>query len=299
MTGIQRAGRVRTRIAAGAAAVAAVLLLASSAPAMAGLGTPGAATAPRVISGDAGYAVTGKHLGTVETWVTLPRAARFARELGRVGVTLQLWTARTVLDLKVVACTDVTCRPGGRPATRYYRPVFSAYDRTTRALICSTAATGSLRCPTARSWTRLRLAPGGILSFYLAYPIPYDEVLMGVSEGASGDAIGYQVPATSSGAPGQDYAQARLGVELGASPWAAVPFRAPRAAVAIATFDRPVPPPYAAEVANLKGKAGGIAAPWWGHHEVRATAAGTAAKTAAKPGSLWDDGYGFTVYLEP
>jgi hypothetical protein len=54
-----------------------------------------------------------------------------------------------------------------------------------------------------------------------------------------------------------------------------------------------VPPPYYAEVDNLNGKAGGIAAPWWTHHRIT-TRPGAAGATV---GSLWDDGYGFTVYL--
>jgi hypothetical protein len=289
---------VGSRAGAGIAA-ACLLALGACVPALASTGAPGA-QARRAISGDAGYVVTGTRFRNAEISVRLPHASRVAPELGSVGVTIQFWTARTVLDLKVVACTDVHCRPGGRPVNRYYRPVFSVYNRKTRELICSTSATGPLRCPHApRAWSRLRFAPGTTLAFSLVYPPLYGSVFVGVSDGPRGGSYYYDVPADAAGTPTQDYSQARIGVELGASPWAAVRLKRPRSAMPLVSFDRPPPPPYEAEIVNIKRKAGGIAAPWWGHHEVRATATGSAAKTAAKPGPLWDDGYGFTVYLEP
>jgi hypothetical protein len=254
-------------------------------------------------SGDAVYAVTARRLGGVETWVTLPHASRLARDLGSLSATVQLWTARTVLDLKVVACTDASCRLGGRPVSRDYHLVFSVYDRKTRTLVCSTSAAGRLQCPgVPRSWNSARFAPGHTVELDLAYTIPYDFVFASVADQGNGSGQNYNYPVTPNYVPAKPtryFTEARIGVELGTSPWAGVPMRAPRAAVRLASFDRPPPPPYAVEVWPLTGFGGGIASSQWGHHAVRATVAGSPARPAAEPGTLWDDGYGFTVYLEP
>jgi hypothetical protein len=41
--------------------------------------------------------------------------------------------------------------------------------------------------------------------------------------------------------------QARIGVELGSTPWTTVPFRAPTSELRLASFGVPVGPPYEAE----------------------------------------------------
>jgi hypothetical protein len=259
------------------------------------------ARSSHVASGDAGYVVTGSRLGTVETWVTLPHASRFAHVLGRLGVTVQVWTSAIVLDLKADACTDTTCRPGGRPVSRDYRLEFSVYNRKTRALICSTSAAGRLRCPgVPRAWNTAKFAPGHAFMLAMVYTVPWDFVFASadVEDTSGGQAYNFPVMQNVPTKPTKDFSQARIGVELGASPWASVPMRAPKGAIKLASFDRPAPPPYAAEIVALSGRAGGIAAAWWGHHAIRATAE-SSARSAAKPGALWDDGYGFTVDLEP
>ncbi len=242
---------------------------------------------PSLTSGEAaGYVVTGAHFANVSSWVRLPDPASFSREIGSLTISAQLWTASSVLDLKLTACTDSSCRPGGKPAEQKYHLEFDAYSRTTGALICSTAGTGSQRCPNVpRSFTRARFAAGRTVSLGLNYPIPHQWVF----------ANGYTYPVQK----GTVFTQARLGVEFGPTPFASASFRAPKSAVPVVTFDRPKPPPYFAEIVVEKGSAGGIAG-WWTHHELRMTSGGSpGGHVEAAPSRLSDDGYRFTIYLEP
>jgi hypothetical protein len=244
-------------------------------------------------SGDAGYVVTGNHLSVAETWVKLPDASRFAREMGSLAASVQLWTSTQVIDLKLTACTDTACKPGGKPVKQSYRPVLEVYDRATGTLTCSTAASGRLRCPgTPGSFSRARVAPGQTASLSLVYTVPYAAVF------ASANSSEYDYPVTTStpvGNPALNFTQARIGMELGSTPWAAPVLRAPASATRLMSFDRPPPPPYAAEIANLNGHSSGLTSPWW-----TAQAIGTAPGSArAVAGKLWDQGYGLTVSLKP
>jgi hypothetical protein len=252
---------------------------------------PGNATATHTPSADAGYSVTGKHLGEVETWVTLPQPWRFARYAGRIGVSLQLWTSTEVIDLLVSACTDATCKRGGPAAHDWYHERFSVYDRATHELICSSAATGTLNCAGQgssgfKSW---KFRPGRTISPVLDYPLPYNQIMA-----AGGPWYYYLVPALPGNKPALNFTEARITAEFGLSPWAAPDLRAPPHALRVMSFDRPKPPPYAAEVANLNGNASGFVASWWSHHKLT-TSPGHGYATAS---GLWDEGYGFTVYLK-
>jgi hypothetical protein len=244
-------------------------------------------------SGDAGYAVTGNHLKVVETWVKLPDASRFAHNMGSLAASVQLWTSRQVIDLKLAACTDTTCKPGGTLVKQSYRPVLEVYDRATGTLTCSTAVSGRLRCPgISGPFSRARVAPGQTAMLSLVYTDPYAAVF------ASANSPEYDYPVATStpvGKPALDFTQARIGVELGSTPWAAPALRAPASATRLMSFDRPPPPPYAAEIANLNGKSSGLATPWWTPHRI-ATAPSSARAVAGK---LWDQGYGLTVSLKP
>jgi hypothetical protein len=276
--------------------------LACAAPAASAVAGTSAGTV-RAVAGDAGFASTARHLGGVETYVWLPDASRFSRELGSVSVSIQLWSATRVLDLRATACTDASCKPGGRPAVRDYRLEFDVYNRATRALICSTARTAPHKCPGfSGSWNRQKFRPGVQLALSLIYPIPYDNALVGAASqnvNIVGQAAFYTVSNNQDPRkPDVDFDQARLGVELGSSPWAAANVRAPESALKIATSDRPVPPPYFAEIVSLRHPAGGIAGRWWGHHAISARTVSKGAAVAARPGGLFDDGYGFTVFLE-
>jgi hypothetical protein len=67
-----------------------------------------------------------------------------------------------VLDLTVSACTDTTCRPGGKPVSLRYHLNLSVFNRSTHALICSTSATkASARCQDVPAdWYSYRIAAG-------------------------------------------------------------------------------------------------------------------------------------------
>jgi hypothetical protein len=242
----------------------------------------------------AGYAVTGGHFTGIESWVRLPDPAAFARETGRLSLSAQFWTRYSVVDLKLTACTDAACSPGGTPVRRMYRPELDVFSRATGTLVCSTAApAGDGRCPDVPgSFGRARFAPGRDVEISLAYPVPYQQVFAAVSVGSTGVQYAYSVSA------GSVFGQARLGVEFGPTPWTSAPFRVPRTTMAVATFDRPKPPPYFAEVITKSGSAAGIAS-WWSDHEITMTSDGrSTAPKRAVAGRLSDDGYRFTVYLE-
>jgi hypothetical protein len=280
------------RSLAGMLAIALSLLcMAGSASASSASSARPAAT--RVPSADAGYSVTGEHLSEIETWVTLPRPWRFARYAGRIGVSLQLWTSTEVIDFLVSACTDATCKAGGPSAHHWYHEQFAVYDRPTHRLICSTAATGAQRCPATqgvslRQFRSTTFRPGSTIDPVLAYPLPYNLITASV-----GPWFAYQVPSLPHYKPALNFTQARITAEFGTSPWATPDFRAPASRLRVMSFDRPAPPPYAAEVGNVNGKAAGFAGPWWRPHKLT-TRPGRGYATAS---GLWDDGYGFTVYL--
>ena len=141
---------IRRLVVALGAAGAAVAMLAGSAA---------ASTGPAYYAPDqAGYTATGARFEVVEVNAWLPDASRFSREIGRLGFSLEMLTPALVIDLSVYACTDSTCRPGGRPVTNRYRLAFKIYKRSTHALICSTA---NSTCPgVPRAWNNARLAPG-------------------------------------------------------------------------------------------------------------------------------------------
>ncbi len=257
--------------------------------------------ARHVSSGDAGYGVSGPRFDTVETWVKLPKASEFAAEIGFLAVSVQFWTSKTVLDLKAVACTDSSCRPGGKPVVKKYRLEFDVYSRKTGALVCTSSGTSAQRCPNVpSSFTKVRFAPGQTVMLYLAYRVPWDFVFVGAEDTRTGESYNYPAaPDSGPIRPTKYFRQGRVVVELGASPWAPPTIRAPRSAVRLVSFDRPLPPPYAAEIGTLSGLAGGFAQAWWHHHALSAADPGSVPRTVAGPTALWDSGYGFTVYLRP
>lgn len=130
----------------------------------------------------------------------------------------------------------------------------------------------------------------------LGYPVPHDFVFAIVNDFVfaivNDQEYDYPFPTHSV------FGQARIGAQFGATPWTPPSFRAPRKAIAVATFDRPTPPPYAAEIVTASGSAAGIAS-WWEHHRLRLTGGSSGTRLEAAPGGLGDDGYGLTVYLEP
>jgi hypothetical protein len=256
-------------------------------------GTAAASTGPLYYSPDqAGYAATGAHFKVAEVHVTLPYASRFARELGRVGLGVQLWSTATVLDLRLSACTDYTCKPGGPPVTRRYRPVLRVFSRSTGSLICSTL---NDTCPDIpSSWKNARFAPGKSVDMALVYEPDIGGVDASVEAGSSGaDYPNYFLD------PGLVFNQARIGAEFGLTPWSTVPFRHPSSQMRLATFWEPSTAPFEAELATYGGSSGCFAS-WWTRHVIKMTSDGTSSGTLeARPGGLWNNGCDFRVYLEP
>jgi hypothetical protein len=188
---------------------------------------------------EAGYAATGARLLYAGAHITLPNASRFASELGSVQFGDQLWNGSTVIDFGVVACTDTTCKPGGKPVVRDYRPVLRVFSRKTGKLICS-AALGN--CPNSSSsgWSHASFRPGTSVDITLVFFSLYGSVDAQVG-GAQYDAD----PLSS----GVTFSQARIAAEFGPTPFAAAPFRAPARAIRLATFFEPPGPPFEAEIA--------------------------------------------------
>ena len=150
----------------------------------------------------------------VNAW--LPDASRFSREIGRLGFSLEMLTPALVIDLSVYACTDSTCRPGGRPVTNRYRLAFKIYQRSTHA---ADLLHRELDLPGSASRLEQRQAcagpPAGLSLFY--------DHRNGALFAAAGRYAYNNYPANA----GMVVNQARIGVELGSTPWSAVPFRAP------------------------------------------------------------------------
>lgn len=270
----------------------AVALAAAGMAVVAAAGTATAGTGPVFHSPEqAGYAATGARFKVAEVRVKLPYASHFARELGRVGVSVQLWSAATVLDLRVSACTDASCHPGGTPATRRYSVALRVFSRSTGALICTTR---NSTCPSVpASWNNARFAPGRTVDVSLFYDH---------TNGFTDASVG--IPATNTGADyanynpgaGINFRQARIGVEFGASPWSKIPFRHPASETLLASFWVPSRPAEA-ELAPYRGN-GGCFDSWWTSHRVTMTAAGTSAVAEARPHGLSNHGCDFGVYLE-
>lgn len=256
------------------------------------MGTAFASTGSVYHSPDqAGYAVTGARFKVAEVRVTLPNASSYAREIGQLGFGVELWSSASVVDLRVNACTDTTCQPGGARVTRWYAPVFRIFSRATGSLICSTRA-GT--CPgTPSSWSRVRFSPGKTVDISAFYDPSNGFLDASVDGGSSSvDYVNYSL------GPGVTISQARIAAEFGLSPWSTVPFRHPSSAVKLAKFWEPSTAPFEAELAT-SGSSGCIGG-WWKRHELEMTSDGTSSGVLrARPSGLWNHGCDFNVYLEP
>jgi len=240
----------------------------------------------------AGYAATGARFKVAEVRVKLPYASKFTRELGRVGVSVQLWSAAAVLDLRVSACTDTFCHPGGTPVTRRYSVALRVFSRSTGGLICSTS---NSTCPSVpASWNDARFAPGRTVELSLLYD--HTNGFVDASVGIPGTNTGADYLNYSPGA-GINFRQARIGMEFGPSPWSEIPFRAPASETFLASFWVPTRPAEA-ELAPYSGN-GGCFDSWWTSHRVKMTNDGTSgAAVEARPHGLSSNGCDFSVYLE-
>jgi len=260
---------------------------------VAAAGTAAASTGPVFYSPEqAGYAATGARFKVAEVRVKLPYASKFARELGSVGVSVQLWSPATVLDLRVSACTDTSCHPGGTPATRRYSVALRVFSRSTGALIC---ATSNSTCPSVpASWRNARFAPGRTVELSLFYD--HSNGVVDASVDIPGTNTGADYLNYSPGA-GVNLRQARIGTEFGPSPWSKILFRAPASETFLASFWVPTNPAEV-ELAPYRGN-GGCFHSWWTSHQVKMTKGGTSGTAVeVRPHGLSRNGCDFSVYLE-
>jgi hypothetical protein len=260
-------------------------------------GNAAASAGRTVFSADqAGYSVTGARFYGGSIWARLPDAGRFSGHLGRVGVSVQLWTRHLVFDLTVSACADKACSPGGRPVTSKYRPVLAIYHRSTHALVCSTAAASAAsRCPGAtHDWPRCRIPPGQTASLSLSYYHPTGR-LYAVARGQHCTADIGGVPGT-----GLVVNQVRIAAQFGATPWSPGRIRAPRHAERVITLGTPPPPPYFAEVGIYTTQFhGACIAARWKHHAIALTANGARSPAQAAPTGWRAHGCDFGINLQP
>lgn len=275
---------------AGAVVATAVALVAG--PAEAGTGTNYFSPA------QAGYAATAGNVSYVGAHITLPNASAFARELGTLEFGVELWNNSTVVDLGVVACTDNTCKPGGKPEGRYYWPVFRVFSKKTGKLICSAALRN---CPDSdpQGWGHTAFRPGTSLDITLSYST-LDAILF--PEIATNKAtIDYDTFALGS----VSFSQARIAAEFGATPFAPASFVAPARAIRLGTFFEPAGPPYEAELASENSHGTTIhssclVGSWFTRHTLLLTKSGADTHVRARPGGLFgDNGCDFSVFLEP
>jgi hypothetical protein len=244
----------------------------------------------------AGYAATAATAGNVTyvgAHITLPNASAFARELGTLEFGVELWNNSTVVDLGVVACTDNTCKPGGKPEGRYYWPVFRVYSKKTGKLICSAALRN---CPDSSPyhWAHTAFRPGTSLDITLSYIS--QAALLDPAIAFNTTAIDYDTFALGS----VSFSQARIAAEFGSTPFAPTPFNAPARAVKLGTFFEPPGPPYEAALATGNGRSGCLGASWFTRHTLLLTKSGADTHVRARPGGLsGTGGCDFSVYLEP
>jgi hypothetical protein len=242
-----------------------------------------------------GYAATGADFLGASAHITLPNASRFAAELGTVQFGDQMWNGSTVIDFGVVACTDTTCKPGGKPVVRDYRPVLRVFSRKTGKLICS-AALGNCPASSSSGWAHASFRPG--TSVYIGLS-SVDGLVQAQVGGASYDAFPVSPSAT--------FSQVRIAAEFGPTPFAAAPFRAPARAIRLATFFEPPGPPFEGEI-GAQGRTQIMTAcldgpSIWGSfftlHGLALTKAGAATHVRARPGGFSGGGCDFSIFLQP
>jgi hypothetical protein len=243
----------------------------------------GAATGSRLFSPEqAGYAATGARFQYVQSSVRLPNAANFASEVTGFGVSAQLWTKYRVVVLGVSNSTTAG----------NYNAAVAVFNRSTHALICSTAASGAQQCPNVGSrWTdgSVSFAPGDDMTLTVAYDLSTGRDHFFVDDNTTGVSLVYSgyVPGT-----GKNYTQARVGAEFAATPWGSFTYTPPSAETHMVTFRDSVLITYGGGVSSFSS--------WWTHHKILATSNGSSTGTVeVRPHNLYNSGANFGLYLEP
>lgn len=245
-----------------------------------------AATGPIVYSHEqAGYSATGNRFKLVDTTVKLPDPTAFTSNVAGFGLSVQLWSKTRVLVLGVSNSTGTSGD---------YSAAVAVYNRTTHALVCSTASPAS-PCPNVPTgWTsgKVSFPVGDTVELSIEYVRPIGVVFFDVFDHNVGIILGYggYAPGT-----GKDYTQARAGAEFSAvSPWdGSFSFTAPAAETKLATFTNSL-------LETYSGHFSGFSSSLFTHHKIVMTSTGTSSGTVeARPHDLFNFGQNFGVYLEP
>jgi hypothetical protein len=242
-----------------------------------------AATGPPFFSPEqAGYVATGARFQVVQSSVRLPNAANFASEVAGFGVSAQLWTKFRVV---VVGVSNSTTAGN-------YNAAVAVFNRSTHALICSTAASGAQQCPSVGSrWTdgSVSFAPGDDMTLTIVYDRSAGRDHFFVDDNTSGVSLSYggYVPGT-----GKNYTQARVGAEFAATPWGTFTYTPPATETHLVTFRDSVLVTYSGSQSTFSS--------WWTHHKILATSNGSSTGTVeVRPHNLFNFGANFGVFLEP
>jgi hypothetical protein len=266
---------MKRRLAA-AAAAAPLLALALAVPASASTGK----SVPSIE--ESGYQGADAQFRFVQATVFLRDPTQYSASLTGYGLSVQLWSAGRVIVLGVSAGTNT---PGP------YSPAVSVFDRVTHALVCSTAATPPHQCPdTPVSWAN------GSVSFpsgrNVTESLFYDQQSGIVTASVLDVSTGMASAATYHAGIGQSFKVARIGAEVGFTPWDDGGYIAPPTAVTkLAAFSGAALTTYSGSHSNLRS--------WWVHSKLIMTSDGTSAgKTRATSTDLGNGGSSFNVNLQ-
>jgi hypothetical protein len=221
----------------------------------------------------------------VDTTVKLPDPTAFAGNVAGFGMSVQLWSKTRVLVLGV---SNSTATSGD------YSAAVAVYNRTTHALICSTASSAS-PCPhVPTGWTsgHISFPVGDTVELSIEYVRSIGVVFFDVFDHNVGIILDYggYAPGT-----GKDYIQARAGAEFSAvSPWdGSFSFTAPATETHLATFTDSL-------LVTYSGNVSGFSSSLFTRHKIVMTSTGTSSGTVeARPHDLFNFGQNFGVYLEP
>jgi hypothetical protein len=263
--------RVASALITAGAAAAAVLALAVPA---------GASTGATEISPEqAGYTATGAQFQGVDADVYLRNPAQYAGQVASFGHSVQLWSAGLVVSVGVTASTSGSD----------YTPYAIIYDRSTHQVIASNPnaewCDDSDNCgPTIGS-----IPFGETVIFNLSY------------DPKTGDVEFRALPAESNGgflasytaATGVSFTQARVGTDLGSTPWDASYSHTPPAQFTkVAVYSRVALTTYSGHTSTLWS--------WWVHHQLLAnTGQQSGSDWVAIPADLTHGGASFQTWFVP
>lgn len=166
----------------------------------------------------AGYAATGAHFHGVKADFSLPAPSKFASELKRVEITVELWSSNRVMELGAWA----------RTTSSSYHVTAWVWDRATKTLVCSTSSS-TRRCPgTPSGWSSRTFPAGTYLMLSIYFHVTVGKIRFNVYNWTKPANYDYYYKAGT-----QAYGQARVGAELGCSPWrpcggaSQIPYTAP------------------------------------------------------------------------